>query len=338
LWKKGFKGSRGQGFKGKAWHLTFSNLESFNPLSDKPKLTESIIFMNTVGIIGAGVMGQAAAAKLIEAGYPLIVFEILPASRKKMTDLGAICADSPADLARQTQTILLFLPGPNEVESCVLGEGGILSAAAPGGMVVDLSTIDPGTTRRLAGIAVSREVGYLDAPVLGRPSSVGNWALPVGGREEDLARVKPVLQTLASKIFLIGPSGMGQTIKLLNQLMFGAINAITAEMMALASHLGFEPRLLYETITASQAGTVSNLFKELGARIGEDQYANPTFTVDLLVKDVRLAAQMAAENGAPLLLTRTVEFINELAQTRGLGSEDTAVMWKMMKQLWEKED
>jgi 3-hydroxyisobutyrate dehydrogenase len=294
--------------------------------------------MHTVGIIGAGVMGRAAARKLIEAGHRLIVYEIAPASLRKIQDLGATGAASPAEVALQARTVLMFLPGPKEVEGCVLGEQGLLSAAAPGLVIVDLSTIDPETTRRMAKVSASQGVGYLDAPVLGRPSSVGNWALPVGGREEDLGKVKPVLQTLASKIFPIGPSGMGNTVKLLNQLMFGAINAMTAEMMALASHMGIEPQLLYETITASQAGTVSNLFKELGARIGEDRYENPTFTVDLLVKDVHLAARMAAEHGAPLLLTRTVEYINEMAQARGLGSQDTAVMWKEVKRLWEKKD
>jgi 3-hydroxyisobutyrate dehydrogenase len=292
--------------------------------------------METVGIVGAGVMGRAAAGKLMEAGYGLLVYEIVPESLKKILGLGAEQAASPADLGARVQTVLLFLPGPGEVTDTVLGEQGLLSAPAPGLVIVDLSTIDPETTRQLAGVAASRGVGYLDAPVLGRPGSVGQWALPVGGKEADLERVRPVLESLAGKIFRIGDSGKGHQLKLLNQLMFGAINAMTAEMMALASFLGLEPKLLYETITASQAGTVSNLFKELGARIAEDRYDNPTFTVDLLVKDVRLASRMAAGHGAPLLLTRTVEFMNEMAQARGLGSRDTAAMWKEVRRLWEK--
>lgn len=292
--------------------------------------------MDTVGIIGAGVMGRAAAGKLIEAGHHLLVYEILPESLQKILDLGAEQAASPVDLAARVRTVLMFLPGPEEVTDCVLGGQGLLSAPSSELVIVDLSTIDPETTRHLANVTASRDVGYLDAPVLGRPGSVGQWALPVGGKEEDLERVRPVLQALAAKIFWIGASGMGHQLKLLNQLMFGAINAMTAEMMALTSFLGLEPKLLYETITASQAGTVSNLFKELGARIAEDRYDNPTFTIDLLVKDVRLASRMALGHGAPLLLTRTVEFMNELAQARGLGSRDTAVMWKEVKRLWEK--
>jgi 3-hydroxyisobutyrate dehydrogenase-like beta-hydroxyacid dehydrogenase len=110
---------------------------------------------------------------------------------------------------------------------------------------------------------------------------------------------------------------------------------MTAEMMAIADKVGVAPKLLYETITSSQAGTVSNLFKELGARIAADDYDNPTFSVDLLIKDVRLAVEMAKAHGAPPLLARTVEFLNEAARAQGLGSADTAVMWKCYRRFWD---
>jgi 3-hydroxyisobutyrate dehydrogenase/2-hydroxy-3-oxopropionate reductase len=123
-------------------------------------------------------------------------------------------------------------------------------------------------------------------------------------------------------------------VKLLNQLMFGAINAVTAEVMAIAGRMGIEPRLFYETIAGSNAGTVSNLFKELGARICEDRYAEPTFSVDLLEKDVHLAVDMARRHGAPPLISTTVEFLNEAAKTQGFGSLDTSVMWKCYSSIW----
>jgi 3-hydroxyisobutyrate dehydrogenase/2-hydroxy-3-oxopropionate reductase len=134
----------------------------------------------------------------------------------------------------------------------------------------------------------------------------------------------------------VGPSGSGNKVKLLNQLMFGAINAITAEMMAIADQMGIPPGLLYEIIITSGAATVSNLFKELGHRISTEDYTDPTFTVDLLVKDVRLAAQMARESQTPPVLTRTVELINEIAQAQGLGNLDTSIMWKAYQGFWEK--
>ncbi len=190
------------------------------------------------------------------------------------------------------------------------------------------------TTGAMAALATERGVGYLDAPVLGRPSSVGKWALPVGGRKEHLDRCRPVLRLLAANIMHVGESGSGNKIKLLNQLMFGAINAITAEMMAVAERLGVSPKFLYDTIMASQAGTVSNLFIELGRKISSEDYENPTFSVDLLCKDVRLAIDMAREAGAPPLLARTVQFLNEVAQSQGLGGKDTSMMWKIYGPMW----
>ncbi len=292
--------------------------------------------MGMIGIVGAGVMGRAAAGKLIEGGHSLMAFDTAAPALEKVIDLGAKGATSPAEVAARADVVLMFLPGPGDVEACVVGRQGLLQGASSGMVIVDMSTVDPGVTLRMSEAGRSQKVGYLDAPVLGRPSSVGNWALPGGGSDEDLDSVRPPLQKLASNLFLVGPSGTGNKVKLLNQLMFGAINAMTAEMMAIASQIGIDPNLLYETISASRAGTVSNLFLELGSRIAKDRYDDPTFTVDLLVKDVRLAVQMAHDHGALALLARTVEFMNEMSQAQGFGPEDTAVMWKSVKRMWEK--
>jgi 3-hydroxyisobutyrate dehydrogenase/2-hydroxy-3-oxopropionate reductase len=236
---------------------------------------------------------------------------------------------------KAAEVVLLFLPGPAEVEECVAGTAGLLSAKGPKTKVIaDMSTVDPDTSVKLANESRQRGIGYIDAPVLGRPSAVGNWALPVGGDSADLQRAQPVLQAVAKKIFHVGESGTGNRVKLLNQLMFGAINAMTAEMMAIAAHSGISPKLLFETITASQAGTVSNLFKELGRRVAENDYSDPTFTVNLLVKDIRLAVRMADEGRTPPLLGRVIDFVNAAAQSQGYGKRDTSEMWKCMQNFW----
>ena len=198
-----------------------------------------------------------------------------------------------------------------------------------GKIIVDMSTSDPTMSEQMAKLAGSKGIDFLDAPVLGRPIAVGQWALPVGGNSEAIERCKPVFQLFAV--------GAGHKIKLLNQLMFGAINAMAAEMMAIADKIGIAPRRLFEIITASQAGTVSNLFKELGQRIAEENYENPTFTVNLLVKDIKLAVQMAREKNAPPILARTIELINEVSQVQGLGNQDTAIMWQSYRNIWGSE-
>lgn len=293
--------------------------------------------MNKVGIIGTGVMGLSVARQLIEAGLPLTVYDAFGPSLRKAEEIGANIVENAALVAKQSDVVLIFLPGPAEVASCVTGENGLLSASRTGLLIVDMSTVDPASTRAMSEAARSKGVGYLDVPVLGRPATIGKWALPAGGDKEDLDRCEPLLRLFAAHVIHIGNSGSGNKVKLLNQMMFGAINAMTAEMMAVSSAMGVSPKLLFETIAASQAGTVSNLFKELGERISCDNYENPTFTVDLLIKDVRLGIQMAKEHQAPPLLTQAVETINEISRAQGFGKNDTSIMWKSYASIWGKQ-
>ncbi len=291
--------------------------------------------MKSVGLLGAGTMGLAAGRKILEAGRSLVVFDVSAGAQDKARSMGARVAATPAEVAGQADMVLLFLPGPKEVEWCVASQEGLLHGSHSGLVIVDMSTVDPGVTQRMAELALQKGVGYLDAPVLGRPAAIGNWALPVGGRHQDLEQCRPILELLAAKIFHIGESGSGNKVKLLNQLMFGAINAMTAEMMAIAEKIGIPPKVLFETISSSQAATVSNLFKELGGRIAAENYENPTFTVNLLIKDVRLAVEMAKAGDAPPLLGRTVELVNEIARSQGFGDNDTSIMWKSIRKIWE---
>jgi len=293
--------------------------------------------MDIIGLIGAGVMGLTATRKILEAGRSLLVFDTSLNAQANARSIGADVAPNLIEVARKSDLILMFLPGPEEVESCVGGPDGLLTESRTGMIIVDMSTIDPATTRRMASLARKKQVGYLDAPILGRPISVGRWALPVGGKKKDLDRCVPIFKLFASKIIHVGNSGAGNKIKLLNQLMFSAINAMTAEMMAISEKTGIPRKLLYETIISSQAGTVSNLFLELGKSIVASDYDHPTFSVDLLCKDVRLAIAMAQESGAPPILARTIQFINEMAQSQGFGNRDTSVMWKAFKPVWNGE-
>jgi 3-hydroxyisobutyrate dehydrogenase-like beta-hydroxyacid dehydrogenase len=288
----------------------------------------------TIGLVGAGVMGSVVGARIVEAGYGLKVYDPAPKVAQWAAEVGAKVVATPGDTADGTTIILTFLPGPAQVEAVICGAEGLRERGHAGQVIVDHATSSPENAVRMTAALSEKDMAYLDAPVLGRPSAVGKWALPVGGDAIQLERCRPVFDLFADKVFHIGPAGSGHTIKLLNQMMFGAINAMTAEMMAVADKMGIEPRRVYDVITASQAGTVSNLFKELGGRIAADDYDNPTFIVDLLIKDVNLGLEMARKNGAPPLMGRTVAFLNEMAEAKGYGSQDTAVMWKAVRQLW----
>jgi 3-hydroxyisobutyrate dehydrogenase len=288
--------------------------------------------MKNVGLIGVGIMGKLIVPRIRDAGHKLYIYDVSQDALLKVAGRGVDAAASTAEVASKADIILMSLPGPKQVEEVVNGRKGLLTKAHSGMVLIDLSTVDPRTTQSMAAAAAQKEVGYLDAPVLGRPASVGEWSLPVGGDAADLAKCIDILKLFARNVFHIGPAGSGNKIKLLNQMMFSAINSMTAEMMAVAGQVGIEPKLLYETISASQAATVSGLFKELGKRIATSDYDNPTFQIDLLVKDVSLAIAMAQDSGAVPLLTKFTQQMNEQAQSSGLGKKDTSEMWKVRRE------
>jgi 3-hydroxyisobutyrate dehydrogenase-like beta-hydroxyacid dehydrogenase len=283
--------------------------------------------MTAVALIGLGVMGRAAAGKLAAAGHAVTASDPSPKAGQTAQELGIGFAASPAEAFAATEIALLFLPGPDQIKSVV---SGLLGSTNSIKVVVDHSTADPETARAMAGLLEPAGIGWVDAPVLGRPSAVGNWALPCGATGGALGTCKPVFDCYARAVFDVGGPGSGHTVKLLNQMMFGAINAMTAEMMATAERLGLAPAKLYEIITSSQAGTVSNLFKELGARISEDRYDNPTFSVRLLEKDVRLGLEMARKADVDTQLGAVVAAMNRAAIDKGHGDEDSSVMWKSL--------
>ncbi|MDR1518542.1 MAG: NAD(P)-dependent oxidoreductase [Planctomycetota bacterium] len=290
--------------------------------------------MAAVGIVGIGTMGSRFGAKLAESGFKVFGYDSLPDNAERNRAANIVRRDSLAELAGEAGRIVLFLPGPAEIRASVLGPDGLLAHLPKGGVIVDMCTSDPDNTMDMAAAAAQAGVRYLDAPVLGRPDSIGKWGLPVGGEAETLEECLEFLRPVAEQIVHIGPSGSGHKVKLLNQLMFGAINAMTAEMMALAEKTGIAPAKLSEIIVGSHASTVSGLFRELGARVASGHYRDPAFTVALLNKDVRLGMEMAEKAGAALVVGSAVDHLNRLAMAQGQGKLDTAIMWECVKRRW----
>ncbi len=284
--------------------------------------------MSVVALIGFGVMGRAAGEKVQAAGHTVVVSDPAPDAADAASAMGLAFERSVAEASAAAEIVLLFLPGPDQIRTVVAGPEGLLSRSPAGQVIVDHSTADPQTARDMAEEAQRRDVGWVDAPVLGRPSATGSWALPCGATPGALDIARPVFETYARAVFDMGGPGNGHAVKLLNQMMFGAINAMTAEMMATSEKLGLPPGKLYEIITSSQAGTVSNLFKELGRRIQQDDYDSPTFSVKLLEKDIRLGLEMAKQADADTPLGKVVARMNRTAIEKGLGDQDSAVMWR----------
>ncbi len=279
-----------------------------------------------VGVVGIGTMGFLAAKLLVDAGESVFVFDVSLNALKKAEEMGATAVKTPKEIASHCDIIILILPGPPQIKSTITGPDGLLLAAKSEQIIIDMSTSSPTTTEEMAKAASHHQVHVVDAPILGRPSAVGNWVLPTGGEQETINRAAPILEKLGT-IVPVGGVGAGHTLKLLNALMFSAINVMTAEMMAIAQKSPIDPSVLYQTIAGSSAATVSGLFKEVGRKIIERDFS-PTFPIDLLCKDNGLAVQMAQELGANPIIATAVQRMNEKTQDLGFGSEDTSALIK----------
>lgn len=276
-----------------------------------------------VGLIGLGIMGSTISQKLMQDGHQVYGRDLNRAKEKKASQAGVTVLSSPADVAAEAEVIILSLPLPADVRTVVAGPSGLLETIGNDQIIADTSTIDPFTTQDLAAKVKAKQAGYLDTPIIGRPHRCGHWTLPIGGDAELIAKAKPALECIASRLIHVGPPGYGHIVKLLNNLMFGAINTATAEMFAIGSKVGISPKVLYETIAESGAATVSNLFVELGKKVIERDFS-PAFAIDYLHKDMGLGIEMAHRCGVPSICFRDCQQLNELARSLGFGKEDTA--------------
>ncbi len=282
--------------------------------------------MNTrIAVLGLGTMGGRMAAAAVAAGMDVTGFDPSGQARKEAADAGVRTVDDARDALPGASLVLVSVPRPEHVESLARE---VLVHAEAQTVVADLSTIDPETARTAALTLAPHDVHYIDAPVLGRPDKCGNWTLVCGGTAETIDEVAPALEsTVAKTVIRVGDVGAGSVVKIVNNLMFGAINAITAESLTLVAKNDVEPTAFIDAVAQSGAATVSNLFKEIAPRMaaGDDE---PAFALDLLAKDNRLALQLAAESGAPAPLATIIDQINTAGLEQGLGPRDSGALHK----------
>ena len=273
-------------------------------------------------MIGLGAMGGRAAAALATE-RPVYGYDPAPAARQRAEATGVLATDSVRQAARDARLIFLSLPTPEVVRS-VIDE---LEPELENKIIFDLSTIDPGTARELATRLAGLGSGYVDAPILGRPDRCGNWTLPCGGLAEHVAVLSEVaVGSIARAVEHVGPAGSGATVKICNNLMYGAINTVTAEVVALAEQAGVDAERFCKIITDSGAATVSPLFREIAPRMAEHRYQDPTFSITLLAKDVRLGVELAEGLGRPHPVAETVRMLIDQALQDELGALDTAAV------------
>jgi 2-hydroxy-3-oxopropionate reductase len=274
-----------------------------------------------VGFIGLGVMGAPMARNLVAAGHEVVVYNRSPGPREALVAAGARAVETPADVARAAPVVITMLSDDRAVRDVVLGDGGVLDAAAPGSLLIDASTVTPALARELAERASQRDVAVLDAPVSGGDAGArdGTLSIMVGGEAADVERARPLLEALGSSIVHVGPAGAGQVVKSCNQLLIAITIAAVGEALVLGSKLGVAPDTILDVLSR---GTAGNRVMEVKRRNLLEHAFAPGFRVDLHHKDLDIALRGAGEAGVPLALTALVQqMFNEL-RAQGRGAED----------------
>jgi len=276
---------------------------------------------NRVGFIGIGTMGAHMVRNLIRAGYEVHAYDERPEAVEAVA--GSRPAGSVGDVAGAAPIVVTMLPDTPDVEDVVLGRGGLAQTMAAGGLVLDMSTISPVGARRLHAVLGQRGIGFVDAPVSGGPvgAEAGTLTIMAGGDPADFARAEPVFAAMGSTITHVGAPGAGQTVKLCNQVMVAINLQSCCEAIALARASGVDLEQMRRVLMGGSAA--SWMLDRLGPQmIAGDARAG--FRIDLMLKDLRLVAELAQSVAVPLPGTAlaTSQFLEAKAHGEGgLGNQ-----------------
>jgi 3-hydroxyisobutyrate dehydrogenase len=293
--------------------------------------------MTRIGFIGVGTMGLPMAANLVKKGFAVTAFDMNPAAVKAATAVGAAAAASAAEAVAGADLVITMLPSSPHVESAFTGDGGVLMAARKGTLLVDMSTIDPAVTRRLAAAAAARGLRFVDAPVSGGVprATDGTLAIMVGGAPADFEAARPALAALGANVIHVGEVGSGEVAKLCNNLIAGVAAVAVSEAFRIAEGFGVDPKVITEVISKSSGNTwvMEHMHPVPGlvARSASTNEYRPGFMTDLMCKDVGLAVDAARGLRIPLFVAPAAQQVYRLASSHGLGRKDFTSVYTFLK-------
>ncbi len=280
-----------------------------------------------IGFIGLGIMGRPMSLNLLKAGFDVTVCNRTESKTDEPCSKGACKAASPAEVAENCPVIITIVSDTPDVESVILGKNGVIEAAKPGSVVIDMSTISPEATRRIAARLKEKGVAMLDAPVSGGEQGAidATLSIMVGGEKDVFERCLPVLRAMGKNIIHVGPNGSGQTVKLVNQILVsGTLNSIV-EALVFAKKSDVD---LVKTIDAVKGGAAASWqLSNLAPKIIERDF-NPGFMIDLMVKDLNLVTGSAGEMGLELPVTEIIKKMYKELQSEGEGRNGTQALIK----------
>jgi 2-hydroxy-3-oxopropionate reductase len=285
----------------------------------------------TIGFIGLGIMGNPMAGHLLKAGYPMVVFDVVPAAVQKLVTQGAEAGASCRDVSERSDVVISMVPDSPDVEKVYLSEGGVLAGVRSGMLLIDMSTISPVTAVKVAKAAQEKGCEMLDAPVSGGDVGAKNATLSimVGGEPEVFEKAKPIFELLGTPT-LCGPSGAGQTVKACNQIQV-ALNFIgMAEALVLGAKAGVDPAIVVKVLSGGYAQ--SRVMDVRGPRIVKGDFA-PGFRSRFHYKDLNIIRETARAYGCSLPASALAHELFSAMQANGWGDLDHSAVIKVIEQL-----
>jgi len=271
------------------------------------------------------------AKNIVKAGFQLTVYNRSKNPVDELAAMGARPAANPAEVGKNSAIVITMVHASRDVEQVVLGPRGVLEGMSKG-IIVDMSTIDPLTSRRLGEAASKKGVSFLDAPVSGGTEGAekGTLTIMVGGPKDAYEKCREVLAVMGKNVFHVGPVGAGQTIKLVNQILCAIHVCAMSEALIWAKRVGVDMRTLYDVIMTSMGA--SRIFEMKFPRIINGDM-NPGFKVWLQHKDLRLALDVADELDIPLPVTSLVYNLFGAAKLMGHADEDHSALIKVLEEI-----
>ncbi len=284
-----------------------------------------------LGFLGLGVMGGPMARNLVKAGYPVTGYDPDPGRMKAFTDAGGKAAGSGAEIGKADEIVFLSLPTGDVVRQVVMGDGGLASRMPSGTLIADLSTTEAKMAQDAAAACAKRGITFLDAPVSGGEQGAidATPSIMVGGDAAGFARVKSILSCMGRSVVHMGGSGLGQATKLINNMIVAAGFAAVCEAWALGAKVGLDPAMLHEAVKGGWAG--SRVMEETVPRLLARNFV-PGGTVDIAVRDVAYALNMARSLDVPVPMGALAHELFRMAKSQGQGSKAQPVLIT----LWEQ--
>ena len=273
------------------------------------------------GFVGLGIMGRPMARNLINAGYSLTVYDVVGTTVEELATDGARPASSAKEVAQQAPVVVTMVPDSADSEAAILGPNGVLEGASSGDTVIDMSSIAPGSSQKIATACEAAGVAFLDAPVSGgEPKAVdGSLAIMVGGKKPVFDQYTDLLRVMGGSIVLCGDYGAGNTTKLANQIIVAANIEAVAEALVLARKAGLDPTVVFDAIKGGLAGSTVLNAKAPMMTAGDFK---PGFRIRLHQKDLHNALLTGKELGVPLPVTSLVQQMIGSLMSDGKGDLD----------------